>query len=404
MHKNQGFFSVIAAIAVQLTMGLTYVWSVFQTGIADSIFGGNHAAAGLTFSLLIATLGVGSIGGGKLAERYSVRTAVFVGGLMTGVGLIIASFTTPDIPWLIWLAYGLISGIGMGVMYSPTIACAQKWFPHKKGLVTGIIVAAMGLGGVIFTPIVVHLISSFGGQGTGELKTFVVLGVIYLAICCVASIFLKMPPPGMTVKTVVLKVVKEYSAKEMFKTARFYLIVAAFMLASIGGLMMIGFAKPIAEGKGLAAIATVGVIAITMSNSLGRLFWGMLSDKLGRENTVIVLLSGTAVLSLLVNAAAGFWVIVLIALVGFFYGGVMSNFPSLTAETFGAGNLATNYGFVLIGFGAGGIASSQIAGYYKNIATNDISLMFPAFVIASCCAAAGIVLVLILKRLKRRCE
>jgi len=167
---------------------------------------------------------------------------------------------------------------------------------------------------------------------------------------------------------------------------------------------MIGFAKPIAIAKGLTQTATIGVIAVSITNSLGRFFWGMISDKLGRINTVIVLLTGTAILSLFVNLVTGYWVFVLIAFIGFFYGGIIGTYPSLTADLFGAKHMAANYGFVLLGFGAGAIISSQIAGYYKNIAANDINLMFPAFLIASCCAAVGIALVFTLKKMTKREE
>jgi len=161
--------------------------------------------------------------------------------------------------------------------------------------------------------------------------------------------------------------------------------------------MMIGFAKPIAEAKGLAETATIGVLIISMSNSLGRLLWGMISDRLGRIYTLIILLSGTVVLSLFVNAAAGYWVFILIALIGFFYGGIIGTFPSLTADLFGPTHMAANYGLVLLGFGGGAVISSQIAGHYKNAAAENIELMFPAFIIASCCAAAGIVMMLIVR-------
>ena len=176
------------------------------------------------------------------------------------------------------------------------------------------------------------------------------------------------------------------------------------MLASMGGLMMIAFAKPIVLAKGLATSATIGVLAIALFNSVGRLVWGMVSDKIGREKTIIILLSGTAVFSLCVNAAEGYWIYVLIALIGFFYGGFLSNFPSLTADLFGSKHMAANYGFVLVGFGVGAIISSQIAGYYRNAAriADDISLMFPAFVIASCCAAGGILVMFILNAIYKK--
>ena len=405
--NTKGIYIVFSAVAIQLTLGIAYIWSVFQTGIANSIFGGDNAAAGLSFSLLIAMMTIGSVIGGKLTAKYSIRRVVFAGGIILSAGFFFASFVTANIAWLLWVTYGIMGGIGMGFTYTTTIACAQKWYPHKKGLITGIIVSALGFGGVIFTPIVESVITAFGGAGVGEPKAFMVLSAIFLVVCSAGSFFLKNPPEGYMMDKVVASAkaappAKSVTSSEMLKTPQFYLLTATFLLACMGGLMMIGFAKPIAVAKGLAQTATIGVLAIAMFNSLGRLFWGMVSDKLGRINTLIVLLGIAAVLSLLVNVANGYWIYVLIALIGFSYGGLLSNFPSLTADLFGAKNMATNYGFVLLGFGAGAVISSQIAGYYKNIsaAANDINLMFPAFVIASCCAAAGIVMMLVLRKIK----
>jgi len=419
MSARQGLYSVSAAIAIQLTLGIAYIWSVFQTGIAKTIFGymkdgevvGDNAAASLTFSLLLATLTIGSIIGGKLTAKYSTRLVVFIGGLILSAGFLLASFVTANNAWLLWVTYGFMGGLGMGFTYSTTIACAQKWYPHKKGLVTGVIVSALGFGGVVFTPIVEKLIECFGGTGVGEMNTFMVLSFVFLVVCSAGSFFLKNPPDGYMMNpatsnsnAAAAKPVHNYSTLEMLKTPQFYLVAITFLLACMGGIMMIGFAKPIAVAKGLAATASIGVLAVTMFNSFGRLLWGIVSDKLGRNNTIIILLTGNAIVSLLVNSASGYWIFVLIALVGFFYGGFLSTFPSLTADLFGAKNLATNYGFVLLGFGGGAIIASKIAGYYKDIAekADDINLMFPAFVIASCCAVAGIVMMLILKKLNKR--
>ncbi|MCL2801762.1 MAG: OFA family MFS transporter [Treponema sp.] len=406
--KKHGLNALFAAIAIQLTLGVAYIWSVFQTGIANSLFNGDNAPAALTFSLLLATLTIGSVIGGKLAVKYSTRIVVFIGGIILSAGFFLASFVTAAYPWLLWVTYGVMGGVGMGFTYSTTIACVQKWFPHKKGFVTGIIVSALGFGGVVFTPIVEILITSFGGSGIGETKTFMVLSAVFLCVCTIGSLFLKNPPEGFAAvspaasASAPVKKIIEYTPSQMLKSVKFYLLTGAFMLACMGGLMMIGFAKPIAVAKGLGTTATIGVLAISMFNSIGRLVWGIVSDKLGRKNTIIILLSGTAVLALFVNLAVSFWIYVLIALIGFFYGGLLSNFPSLTADLFGAKHMSTNYGFVLLGFGAGAIISSQIAGYFRNIAINDINLMFPAFVISSFCAAAGIGLILILKAIRKR--
>ena len=404
--KKQGIYPILSAIAIQLTLGVAYIWSVFQTGIANSMFGGNHAASSLTFSLLLATLTIGSVIGGKLAVKYNTRIVVLIGGVIVSAGFFLASFVQQEFSWLLWVSYGVMGGAGMGFTYSTTIACAQKWYPHKKRLVTGVIVSSLGLGGVVFTPIVEKLIVAFGGTGVGELKTFRVLSAVFLVVCSIGSLFLKTPPEsqvaGAIAKAANGKVAQDYTPAEVLKNPKYYLVTGAYLLACMGGLMMIGFAKPIAAAKGLASTATMGVLAISMFNSIGRLLWGTVSDKIGRKNTILILLSGTAMLSLLVNSVSGYWIYALIALIGFFYGGIIGTFPSLTADLFGAKHMATNYGFVLLGFGGGAIISSQIAGYYKNIAAQDINLMFPAFVIASCCAAAGILMILVLKRMEKR--
>ena len=404
MKNTKKITPIIAAVAIQICLGTAYIWSIFQTGIAKSIFNGDNAAASLTFSLLLFILALGSIIGGKLAVRYNTRIIVIIGGVILAAGFFIASFVTAKVPWLIWLSYGAMGGLGMGFTYSTTIACAQKWFPDKKGRVTGLIVSALGLGGVIFTPILEALIKHFGGSGVGEQSTFRVLSLIFLVVCTIGGLFMVNPPETAATASGSAKtsgaVKTEYSPKEVLKKPQFYIIALSLMLACMGGLMMIGFAKPIAVAKGLAETATVGVLVISICNSAGRLFWGFVSDKLGRKVTIIILLIGSGCMSLLVTAASGYLIYVLIGFIGFFYGGFLSNFPSLTADLFGPKHMATNYGMVLVGFGFGAIISSYIAGYYKNLASQDINLMLPAFIIAAVCSAASILLMLTLKTKK----
>ncbi len=395
MQTSNRIAPVAASIAIQLCLGVAYIWSVFQTGIANSIFHGDNAAAGLTFSLLLSTLTVGSVFGGKLAAKYSTRPVVITGGIILSSGFLLASFVTPDRPWLLWLGYGVMGGVGMGFTYSTTIACVQQWFPEKKGFVTGLIVSALGFGGVVFTPIIEGLVTRFGGPEAGEPKTFMVLAGIFLAVCVTGGLFLKTPPQqesrGVAVPDGSL------SPAQVLRDYRFYLVTGSLMLACMGGLMMIGFAKPIAVAKGLGSTATIGVLVISMCNSLGRLFWGMASDRMGRKKTIVILLAGSSALSLLVNSAGGYSIYAVIGCIGFFYGGFLSTFPSLTADLFGARHMATNYGMVLLGFGVGAVASSFIAGHYKNVAAQDISLMFPAFVIAAACSGVAVLLMLILR-------
>lgn len=409
MIKTQKYrwVPVAASVAIQICLGTAYIWSVFQNGIATGLFGGDNTKAGLAFSLLLATLTVGSTLSGFLQKWIKIRTIIITGGIVLGLGFILASFVKPNAPWLLWVTYGIMGGIGMGLTYSTTIAVSQKWYPDKRGLITGIIVAALGLGGVIFTPVVEALIKAFdtGAAGSGELKSFLVLGIIFLAVCTTGGFFVVEPPKdykpaGWTPKASPSISNINLTPKQMFRTYQFYLIIASFLLACMGGLMMINFAKPIAIAKGMANVAAIGVVIISLFNSVGRLFWGWMSDKLGRKKTIIILLCGTTVLSLFVNLASGFFIFILIGLIGFFYGGFLSNYPALTADYFGPKYVAFNYGIVLLGFGVGAVVSSYIAGYFKNLAATNINLMFPAFIIASAAAAVGILLIALLKPIK----
>ncbi|SHJ46624.1 OFA family MFS transporter [Parasporobacterium paucivorans] len=399
-QKQRRLPVVIASIAIQLCLGTVYIWSVFQNGIAQGIFSGRNADAALTFSLLLAVLGFGSIAGGRLQEVIGPRATVITGGVIAGIGFIAASFTSASFPWLLWLTYGVLGGFGMGFSYSTTITIAQKWYPEKKGLITGIIVSALGFGGVVFTPIVGAVIAHFdtGVAGSGELMALRVLGIIFIVVSLIGGYFIAAPPEDVLHGAVSGSGQGEsLSPRQIMKDPRFYLLAGSLMLACMGGLMMIGFAKPIAIARGMAKTATVGVLAITLFNSIGRLFWGFISDKLGRKRTVILLLVVTAVLSLCVNLVTGYMIYVLIALIGFSYGGFLGTYPSFTSDLFGVKYNATNYGMVLIGFAVGALASSYIAGYFKDIAATDINLMFPAFIIASAAALLSILLVALIK-------
>ncbi len=388
----------ISAVFIQLCCGLAYLWSLFQEGVATTLFGGESAQAALSYSLLLAMLAVGSILGGKLSQKYPTKFVVMGGGVLAGLGFLISGFITADAPYLIWITYGIMGGIGMGSAYTPTIALAQRWYPKNKGLITGIIVASLGLSGVIFTPVITSALKAFGGTGVGESSCFILLGGIILAVSIIGSLFLFEAPESVaTVKASISDNSK--SPLQVLKDYRFYLLTASYALACMGGLMMIGFATSIATFKNMAEFASIGVIIISLFNSVGRLVWGAVSDKIGRKNTILILMAGSAVSTLFVILASGWWIFVLIALIGFFYGGLLSTYPSATADIFGNKYIATVYGMVFAGFGAGALLSSTVAGIFKDQATasGNFSDMIPAFIIAGCSAFVALILMLLIK-------
>ena len=392
---------VIAGISIQLCLGTAYIWSVFQSFLIispstpNAMFNWPPTHGTLAYALLLGVLTIGSTIGGRLQDKYSPRPVIIAAGIVLGLGFFLAQFTTEAMPWWLWLTYGVLGGFGMGMAYTTTIACCQKWFPDRRGFITGIIVAALGFGGLIFTFIAETYIKSHG-----VLKTFAMLGIVFLLVTVAGSFFIKNPPKDYMPKgwtPPALKnglIAQSFTPLEVLRTPQFYMITFALMCATAAGSMMIPMAKILGlqDDSGLTAKAAVaGVMIITGFNSAGRLIWGWVSDKLGRKNTLLILLLVTAASIVGVSFVKGYLMLVFIGIIGFSYGGYLGVFPALTADFFGTKNVATIYGMVLLGFGAGAVASSYTVGYFSRI--KDFST---AFFIAAVAAVVGLILISLL--------
>jgi OFA family oxalate/formate antiporter-like MFS transporter len=384
---------VLAGVSIQLCLGTVYIWGIFQTELIAR-FGWSQAIAALPFSLLIFFMSVGCYIGGRFQDKFSPRPVIRVGGAVLGLGFILASLTTAGTPGWIWLTYGVIGGLGMGMTYTTTIACCQKWFPDKRGLITGCIVSALGFGGIIFTNVAAPLI-----RQRGVMETFVWLGLIFITVCLAGAQFIKNPPPGFVPDGWIPQQAKarpaglEMTTAGMVRTPQFYLVTLTLMLACSAGFMVIPYAKTIGIAGGLSAeTATGGVMIISLFNSCGRLFWGWVSDRLGRKRTVLILLLLAASTIPLLMVVRSWSIFAVIALVAFAYGGFLGVFPSLTADFFGMSNAAANYGMVLLGFGFGSILFTYIAGFFR-----DTGRFGTAFVLAAIASLVGAVLFWFLK-------
>jgi MFS transporter, OFA family, oxalate/formate antiporter len=396
--KINRWVPVFAGIAVQLCLGTVYIWGVFQPAVVG-LFKWQQATAALTFSVVLGSFVIGSTLGGMIQDKFSPRPVIIGGGIILSIGVFLASFTVADRPWWLWGSYGLIGGFGMGTTYTTIIACCQKWFPDRRGLITGLIVSALGFGGFIFTPIARQLIGSYG-----VLATFVWFSVIFCAVCLAGSVFLVNPPDGYKPEGWTAPaakkgahIVQDFSSAAMVRTPQFYMVTFTLMLACAAGLMVIPFAKVLGTQGGLSeTAATSGVMIIALFNSFGRLFWGAMSDKLGRKNTILALLLVAGVTMLFLAAAKSFLILGLIAIIAFMYGGYLGVFPALTADYFGIKNMGMNYGLVLLGFGVAAVASPFIAGYIKD-ATGGFNT---SFLITSIASFSGAVLIFFLKHPK----
>jgi OFA family oxalate/formate antiporter-like MFS transporter len=387
----------IAGMVLMLCAGAVYIWGVYQ-GPLVQMFGWTQTTAAATFSFTLGIFGIGTVIGGRIQDQYGPRQIATIGGLLTGLGVFLASFVTADKPWVLYLTYGIMMGLGVGIMYTPVIACCVKWFPDKRGTITGLVVASLGAGGLVFTPIAKQLIAS-----KGVLGTFATFGVLFGVLMIAAAQLLKNPPagykpagwtppapaPGTTTAGG-----RDYTPAEMVATPQFWMLAGILFIGCSAGLMVIPFGKVLAQQAGLSdAIATTAIMLISVCNSLGRFLWGAVSDMIGRVRTLLVLLVVSCATMFVLNALPGWTSLVGIAIVALCYGGYLGTFPATTADFFGPKNAGTNYGILLLFFSAAAVLSPIIAGRVKDITGNFQN----AFYVAAIAALVGLVIAYVLK-------
>lgn len=367
---------VIGAVIIQLCLGAVYSWSLFNAPLM-SAHGWERSEVALVFSITIATMAFFTIIAGKIQDQIGPRWVATAGGIMLGTGILLASQATEL--WQIYLFYGVIGGAGVGTAYVCPLATCVKWFPDKRGLISGIAVAGFGAGALLFTPLIKNFLATFAATGTtaegaiiysaaGISQTFIYLGVIYLIIVVIGAQFLKVPPVGYVpegwtppVATAGGSAGKDFSTGQMFSTPQFYFIWVMFLFGSMAGLMVIGLASDIGQTlAGLTvATATTAVMAIAFFNAAGRLIWGTVSDKIGRIKTLNIMYILTAIamfsLSFIGEGLTLVTFLLLCSLIGLCFGGFLALFPSLTADYYGTKNLGINYGIIFLAYGSGAI-------------------------------------------------
>ncbi|WDP91866.1 MAG: OFA family MFS transporter [Desulfobacter sp.] len=400
--KNLGWRVTFAGLGINLALGILYTWSIFKMAIKESIEAGdgvfNWSLASLNdpYAVCCLVFAFAMIFAGRVQDRTSPRVTAVLGGLLTGSGLILIAFSTS---WVIWIiGFGILMGLGLGFGYASATPPAIKWFPPAKtGMIAGIVVAGFGLASVYIAPLGTYLIGRFGLS-----QAMMIFGVAFLLVVSVLAQFLVNPPEGYvhpdaqpSAASAAAPAGIDFSPGEMMKTPSFYKLWIMFCVASGAGLMIIGGVAGMAKA-GMGSLAWLVVALMAVGNASGRVVAGILSDKIGRTNTLFIMLvfQALVIFSLLFITPGQVVLLVLAAtFIGFNYGSNLSLFPSATKDYFGLKNFGVNYGLVFSAWGVGGFifprVSQMIVAY-----TNSPRM---AYILAACLLLAGAVLALVTK-------
>lgn len=375
MKKTKNRWLIAAsAVGIHISIGSVYAWSNFTNPLIEE-FGWSAKQVQFTFSLAILFLGLSAAFLGHFVEKYGPRKAGLLASGFFGAGVIGAGFAVSigSLP-LLYITYGVLGGIGLGVGYIAPVSTLVKWFPDRRGLATGLAIMGFGFAAAIASPVMEALLNS-----VGTASTFYILGISYLVIMTLSSLYLEKPEEGwlpegfkakvQSGKTKIKEDLSQLTANEAVKTSRFYYLWVMLFINVTCGIAILSAAKPLAEESiGLTtaeAAALVGVLGIF--NGLGRLGWASVSDYIGRPNTYTTFFALQIVLfALLPFTTEAILFQVMLAIVYTCYGGGFASIPAYIGDLFGTKQLGAIHGYILTAWAAAGLAGPMFAAWMKD--------------------------------------
>lgn len=385
-----------------------YVWTLF-TGPLQKTTGALLSDVQWTITILIVLQTWLSPAQGFLVDRFGPKLLIGAGAVLSGLGWVATSYVTSLTG--LYLTYGLLCGIGTGIVYIGIIGLMVKWFPERRGFATGVVAAGYGFGAILTTFPIDNMMKASGYQ-----NTLFVFGIIFAAVGLLGSLLLRAPvgseaAAGAGRDDVVT--MRSYKPSQMLKTPVFWLLFVMMSMMSTGGLMVITQFKSFAQAFGIDGKTMVTIFGVTMAaipaalsfdritNGLTRPFFGWVSDRIGRENTmgIAFILEGIAIALMLQFRSDPFMLVVLSGLVFFGWGEIFSLFPSTLTDTFGPEHATTNYGFLYMAQGVGSILGAPVAAM---IFERTGSWLPVFYTIITLDILTGLLAVLVLKGMRRR--
>jgi MFS transporter, OFA family, oxalate/formate antiporter len=344
----------LAGILMQMALGAVYAWSVFRTPLVKA-FHWSISDVTLTFTICIFMVGFAAFFGGLWLNRKGGRVVALTAGFLYGLGIFLASFSANSLHWL-YFSYGVIGGIGLGLGYIVPVAVLLKWFPDKRGLITGIAVGGFGAGALVTAPVATKLI-----QSVGVLKTFGYLGIAYFIVVLITGWFMQSPPAGWkpegwspSAKQTANRAARDYTFAEALGTWQWWALWLALFLNTTAGISVISQESPmfqeIAKVSAAVAAGMVGVAAL--GNALGRIFWASVSDGITRRWTFVTMyLVQVALFWLMPSVHSPTMLTALTFLILMCYGGGFGTMPAFAADYFGTKMIGPIYGLMLTAWG-----------------------------------------------------
>lgn len=373
--KNRGWQVAMAGLGINLALGVLYAWSIFKGAIKSSIEAGGEGAfawdlASINdpYAVCCLTFAFAMILAGKCQDKIGPARTALIGGILVGAGFTLMAFSPAYTAWVV--GFGVLAGAGFGFGYSAATPPALKWFPASKtGLIAGIVVAGFGVAPVYIAPLSSYLIGAFGIQ-----QSMLFLAAAFTVIACGLSFLLVNPPAGYVPAEAVKadpskapakpKASNDATVGEMLKSYKFYVLWLTFFIGAGAGLMVIGSVAGLAK-KSLGPMAFVAVAIMAVGNAGGRVVAGILSDKIGRKATLILMLCLQAVMMFgaltVINTGSAALLVLLASFIGFNYGSNLALFPTFAKDYWGFKNYGMNYGVLFTSWGVGGFVMGKVS-------------------------------------------
>jgi len=381
--ESKRWWIVVGAVIMQLCLGTVYAWSVYKIPLMK-MHGWGETATQATFMICMGVVGLSAAFGGMLVDKKGPRFVATLGGILFGVGTLLAGFADQigSLP-LMYLGFGVIAGLGNGFGYVTPIATLIRWFPDKRGLVTGLAVMGFGAGAFFMGRIAPEMINGFQVKGaagalvsSGVAKTFYIWGAIFLVLVTAAAQLYKNPPTGWLPAGFKQSAATGVSAADSMnlaqatRTPQWWMLWLMLFLNVSAGLGLLSQLSPMAQDVLRAgqpdpaklAVAAGTVLAIaSIFNGLGRLFWAWLSDGIGRKAVFATMFVTQAALYVFLPQVANS---VLFTVVACYllacYGGGFATMPAFAADSFGPGAIGRVYGTMLTAWGCAGIVGPLV--------------------------------------------